>query len=178
MRRTPVSRLADARLRLPFTDKSGLVMLFSDLLNTAYIKMLYSSTFHTANILVDAADVKRAKRLLSRRSLVQGGVQRTDLVGAGGDGGGGGVDVHTGRGDANMEVNSHGEGDNGPGMEAVWDRRFDCRHWAKCATFRLSDLILSSVNCAPWVTILHVFNEKSVRILSIPLSILVCSALV
>ncbi|ORX37131.1 hypothetical protein BD324DRAFT_650742 [Kockovaella imperatae] len=45
-------------------DKSGLVTLFSNLLNAANIRMLYSSTFHTANILVDATDVKRAKQLL------------------------------------------------------------------------------------------------------------------
>ncbi|KAK8858867.1 hypothetical protein IAR55_003098 [Kwoniella newhampshirensis] len=50
-------------------DKSGLVTRFSDLLTstTHPIRMLYSSTFHTANILVEARDVKKAKRLLERR---------------------------------------------------------------------------------------------------------------
>ena len=48
-------------------DKSGLVTLFSNLLNSANIRMLYSSTFHTANILVDAGDVRRAKKLLGGR---------------------------------------------------------------------------------------------------------------
>ncbi|WVW85011.1 hypothetical protein I302_107047 [Kwoniella bestiolae CBS 10118] len=54
-------------------DKSGLVTRFSDLLTSPSstrsrpIRMLYSSTFHTANILVEAGDVKRAKRLLERK---------------------------------------------------------------------------------------------------------------
>ncbi|RXK35772.1 hypothetical protein M231_06958 [Tremella mesenterica] len=47
-------------------DKSGLVTRFSSLLNTAQIKMLYSSTMHTANVLVEARDVRRAKSLLER----------------------------------------------------------------------------------------------------------------
>ena len=46
-------------------DKSGLVTLFSDLLNSQNIRMLYSSTFHTANILVEARDVSKAKKLLN-----------------------------------------------------------------------------------------------------------------
>ncbi|ORY22035.1 hypothetical protein BCR39DRAFT_562461 [Naematelia encephala] len=45
-------------------DKSGLIVRFSSLLDGSDIKMLYSSTFHTANILVEAGDVRRAKRLL------------------------------------------------------------------------------------------------------------------
>ncbi|OCF75343.1 hypothetical protein I204_04198 [Kwoniella mangroviensis CBS 8886] len=60
-------------------DKSGLVTRFSELLSSSStngarngsrsrpIRMLYSSTFHTANLLVEARDVKRAKRLLERR---------------------------------------------------------------------------------------------------------------
>ncbi|TYJ56446.1 hypothetical protein B9479_002849 [Cryptococcus floricola] len=52
-------------------DKSGLVTRFSSLLAGSSVKkpirMLYSSTFHTANILVESRDVKRAKRLLERR---------------------------------------------------------------------------------------------------------------
>lgn len=52
-----------------FTDKSGLVTRFSDLLESANIKMLYSSTFHTANILVESGDVLRAKRLLKRGKM-------------------------------------------------------------------------------------------------------------
>lgn len=48
-------------------DKSGLVTRFSDLLNSASIRMLYSSTFHTANILVETKDIHRAKRLLQGR---------------------------------------------------------------------------------------------------------------
>ncbi|WVQ65411.1 uncharacterized protein L199_003587 [Kwoniella botswanensis] len=59
--------------------KSGLVTRFSELLSSSSsngirngsrsqpIRMLYSSTFHTANILVEARDVKRAKRLLERK---------------------------------------------------------------------------------------------------------------
>ena len=45
-------------------DKSGLVTLFSDLLDKYSIRMLYSSTFNTANILVEAVDVYRARRVL------------------------------------------------------------------------------------------------------------------
>ncbi|OCF35041.1 hypothetical protein I316_03081 [Kwoniella heveanensis BCC8398] len=50
-------------------DKSGLVTRFSNLLTSSSrpIRMLYSSTFHTANILVEARDVKKAKKLLERR---------------------------------------------------------------------------------------------------------------
>ncbi|WWC71054.1 uncharacterized protein I206_105007 [Kwoniella pini CBS 10737] len=50
-------------------DKSGLVTRFSDLLTSSSkpIRMLYSSTFHTANILVEARDVKKAKSLLERK---------------------------------------------------------------------------------------------------------------
>ncbi|WVF68761.1 hypothetical protein IAT40_003533 [Kwoniella sp. CBS 6097] len=50
-------------------DKSGLVTRFSNLLTSSSrpIRMLYSSTFHTANILVEARDVKKAKQLLERR---------------------------------------------------------------------------------------------------------------
>ncbi|WVQ73309.1 hypothetical protein IAR50_002877 [Cryptococcus sp. DSM 104548] len=50
-------------------DKSGLVTRFSSLLASSSkpIRMLYSSTFHTANILVESRDVKRAKGLLERR---------------------------------------------------------------------------------------------------------------
>ncbi|WWC96468.1 hypothetical protein V866_003336 [Kwoniella sp. B9012] len=58
-------------------DKSGLVTRFSELLSSSSsngirngsqpIRMLYSSTFHTANILVETRDVKRAKRLLERK---------------------------------------------------------------------------------------------------------------
>lgn len=48
-------------------DKSGLVTNFSDLLNSGSIRMLYSSTFHTANILVEARDVHLARRLLQGR---------------------------------------------------------------------------------------------------------------
>ncbi|WRT68067.1 uncharacterized protein IL334_005042 [Kwoniella shivajii] len=50
-------------------DKSGLVTRFSDLLTSSSkpIRMLYSSTFHTANILVEARDIKKAKRLLERK---------------------------------------------------------------------------------------------------------------
>nr|ODN92340.1 hypothetical protein L204_05439 [Cryptococcus depauperatus CBS 7855] len=50
-------------------DKSGLVTRFSSLLASSVtpIRMLYSSTFHTANVLVESRDVKRAKRLLERR---------------------------------------------------------------------------------------------------------------
>jgi hypothetical protein len=48
-------------------DKSGLVMRFSTLLESDNIRMLYSSTFHTANILVEARDVRRAKRLLQKK---------------------------------------------------------------------------------------------------------------
>ncbi|WWC88370.1 uncharacterized protein L201_003281 [Kwoniella dendrophila CBS 6074] len=49
--------------------KSGLVNRFSDLLTSTSnpIRMLYSSTFHTANILVEAKDVKKAKKLLERK---------------------------------------------------------------------------------------------------------------
>ncbi|ODO05097.1 hypothetical protein L198_01784 [Cryptococcus wingfieldii CBS 7118] len=51
-------------------DKSGLVTRFSSLLAGSSVKrpirMLYSSTFHTANILVESRDVKRAKGLLER----------------------------------------------------------------------------------------------------------------
>jgi hypothetical protein len=50
-------------------DKSGLVTLFSNLLDSAQIKMLYSSTFHTANVLVEAADVSRARRLLKKGEM-------------------------------------------------------------------------------------------------------------
>lgn len=49
-------------------DKSGLVTLFSDLLDKGSIRMLYSSTFNTANILVEAGDVHRARRLLQGRA--------------------------------------------------------------------------------------------------------------
>lgn len=49
-------------------EKSGLVTTFSNLLNSARIKMLYSSTFHTANILVEARDVHRARRLLQGKA--------------------------------------------------------------------------------------------------------------
>jgi hypothetical protein len=48
-------------------DKSGLVTRFSDLLDRGSIRMLYSSTYHTANILVEAKDVHRAKKLLAGR---------------------------------------------------------------------------------------------------------------
>lgn len=37
---------------------------FSERLNSGNVKMLYSSTTHTANILVDIADVSRAEVLL------------------------------------------------------------------------------------------------------------------
>lgn len=50
-------------------DKFGLVTLFSDLLTSAQIKMLYSSTFHTANILVEGDDIARARRLLKRGKM-------------------------------------------------------------------------------------------------------------
>jgi hypothetical protein len=49
-------------------DKSGLVTRFSTLLQQANIRMLYSSTFHTANILVEAKDVRAARRLLVEAS--------------------------------------------------------------------------------------------------------------
>lgn len=48
-------------------DKSGLVTRFSELLDSSSIRMLYSSTFHTANILVEARDVHLARRLLQGR---------------------------------------------------------------------------------------------------------------
>ncbi|WWD18759.1 hypothetical protein CI109_103214 [Kwoniella shandongensis] len=51
-------------------DNPGLLTRFSDLLTStgsSPIRMLYSSTFHTANILVEARDVKRAKGLLEKR---------------------------------------------------------------------------------------------------------------
>ncbi|KAL7420556.1 hypothetical protein Q5752_004507 [Cryptotrichosporon argae] len=49
-------------------DKSGLVTLFATLLGRAHIRMLYSSTFHTANILVQASDVRRAGKVLGGRA--------------------------------------------------------------------------------------------------------------
>lgn len=48
-------------------DKSGLVTTFSDILHSHRVRMLYSSTFHTANILVEASDVERAKFLLEAK---------------------------------------------------------------------------------------------------------------
>ncbi|BEI85607.1 hypothetical protein CcaverHIS002_0510080 [Cutaneotrichosporon cavernicola] len=45
-------------------DKSGLVMRFSDQLHRGGVRMLYSSTTHTANILVEGRDVARAERAL------------------------------------------------------------------------------------------------------------------
>ncbi|BEJ10691.1 hypothetical protein CspHIS471_0101130 [Cutaneotrichosporon sp. HIS471] len=45
-------------------DKSGLVMRFSDQLHRGGVRMLYSSTTHTANILVEGRDVVRAERAL------------------------------------------------------------------------------------------------------------------
>ncbi|WVQ84389.1 hypothetical protein IAT38_006541 [Cryptococcus sp. DSM 104549] len=50
-------------------DKSGLVTRFSSLLTSSRqpIRMLYSSTFHTANILVESRDVRKAKGLLEMR---------------------------------------------------------------------------------------------------------------
>lgn len=45
-------------------DKSGLVTRFSDLLHTGGVRMLYSSTTHTANVLVQGSDVSLAERLL------------------------------------------------------------------------------------------------------------------
>ena len=67
---SPVSRSADptGQGEVYHMDKSGLVTTFSNLLNTGRIKMLYSSTFHTANILVEARDVHRARRLLEGRA--------------------------------------------------------------------------------------------------------------
>lgn len=53
--------------RVYHMDKSGLVTRFSNLLDSGSVRMLYSSTFHTANILVEAKDVHRAKRLLQGR---------------------------------------------------------------------------------------------------------------
>jgi hypothetical protein len=52
-----------------YVDKSGLVTLFTDLLNSAQIRMLWSSTFHTANVLVEAGDIARARRLLKRGKM-------------------------------------------------------------------------------------------------------------
>ncbi|WOO83324.1 uncharacterized protein LOC62_05G006852 [Vanrija pseudolonga] len=46
-------------------DRSGLVLQFSNVLESGQVRMLYNSTTHTANILVRARDVHLAKRLLS-----------------------------------------------------------------------------------------------------------------
>ncbi|KAL1405831.1 hypothetical protein Q8F55_007509 [Vanrija albida] len=46
-------------------DRSGLVLQFSNVLESSQVRMLYNSTTHTANILVRARDVHLAKRLLS-----------------------------------------------------------------------------------------------------------------
>ena len=49
---------------LTTADKSGLVTQFSTALQKRNIRMLYSSTFHTANILVEARDVDAAQEVL------------------------------------------------------------------------------------------------------------------
>ena len=49
---------------LTTADKSGLVTQFSTALQKRNIRMLYSSTVHTANILVEARDVDAAQDVL------------------------------------------------------------------------------------------------------------------
>lgn len=68
MGRCFLSVRGDADLCAASIDRSGLVLQFSNVLESGQVRMLYNSTTHTANILVRARDVHLAKQLLSERA--------------------------------------------------------------------------------------------------------------